>query len=123
MHELSLVRSLLAQVREAASPHADAAVDEVVISIGPLAGVEPLLFASAFESLTVNTVYCGTRLVIEKSPLRLNCQSCGYEFETEQVDFACTACASVRTRVIAGDGVILRRVVLREWQPEEAVPW
>ena len=122
MHEYSLVRSLLAQVREAASPHADEVVDEVVISIGLLAGVEPLLLASAFEFLSMNTAYCRTRLVIELSPLRLTCQSCGYEFETEQVDFVCPACASVRTRVIAGDGVILRRLVLREWQPEEAVP-
>lgn len=120
MHEYSLVRSLLTQVREAARPHVDSVLDEVVISIGPLAGVEPLLLASAFESLTTNTEYRGTRLVIEQPPLRLECQSCECGFETEQVDFVCPACASVRTRVIAGDGVILLRLVLRELQPEEA---
>jgi hydrogenase nickel incorporation protein HypA/HybF len=122
MHEFSIVRSRLVQVREAASPLAEAAVEEVVVSIGPLAGVEPMLFASAFELLTDNTPFRATRLVIEHSPLRLTCQDCGHDFETDGVAFACPACASVRTQVIAGDGIILRRLVLRECQPEEAVP-
>jgi hydrogenase nickel incorporation protein HypA/HybF len=122
MHEQSLVRALLAQVREAASRHADSAVEVVVVSTGPLSGVEPVLLAGAFERLTGDTPYRNTRLVIEPSPVQLSCQACGCEFETEQADLVCPACASARTRVLAGDGVILRRLVLRELQPEEAAP-
>ena len=51
MHEQSLVRALLSQVREACLPLPSSDAEEVVVSIGPLAGVEPLLVESAFELL------------------------------------------------------------------------
>lgn len=122
MHEYSLVRRLLAQVRETAGPHSDAAVEEVVITIGPLAGVEPLLVASAFEFLVCDTPFAATRLVIEQVPLRLTCAACDSEYKTMDVDFACPNCLSRNTRVTDGDGVMLRHLVLRELQPEESAP-
>jgi hydrogenase nickel incorporation protein HypA/HybF len=92
----------------------------VVIAIGPLAGVEPLLVASAFDLLTRDTDLAHARLVIQQVPLRLACQSCGSEHESEEVRFDCPSCASPRTQVLAGDATILRHIILRE--PEEATP-
>jgi hydrogenase nickel incorporation protein HypA/HybF len=120
MHEYSLVRALLEQVREAAAPHADADLKEVVISIGLLAGVEPVLVASAFASLVRDTAYSATQLVVEHTALRLLCQRCGCEYETMEVAFHCPVCSSVHTQVIDGDSVVLRRLVLSERQTEEA---
>ena len=120
MHESSLVRTLLAQVRETCQPYSPIDIDEVVIAIGPLAGVEPLLVASAFDLLTRETYLANVRLVIQQVPLRLACQSCGGEHESAEITFVCPSCASPRTLVIAGDGMILRHIILRE--PQEAVP-
>lgn len=120
MHESSLVRALLTQVREACQPHSPIDVDEVVIAIGPLAGVEPLLVASAFNLLTRDTDLEHARLVIQWTPLRLVCHSCGSEHESDEIGFVCQSCASPRTQVIAGDGMILRHIILRE--PQEAAP-
>ena len=120
MHESSLVRALLTQVREACQPHSPIDIDEVVIAIGPLAGVEPLLVASSFELLTRNTDLQHTRLVIQQVPLRLACRSCGGEHESNEICFCCPSCTSPRTQVIAGDGMILRHILLRE--PQEAAP-
>lgn len=120
MHEYSLVRGLLLQMHEAAAPHQDTIVDEVVVAIGPLSGVEPMLVAIAFENLTLGTPYSTTRLVIEQTPLELSCLTCECAFETLEVALACPSCKSARTRVIQGDEVVLRQLVLRELQPEES---
>jgi hydrogenase nickel incorporation protein HypA/HybF len=120
MHESSLVRTLLAQVREACQPYSPNDIDEVVVAIGPMAGVEPLLVASAFELITRATDLAHARLIIQHVPLRLACQSCGGEHESDEIRFACPRCASPRTRVIAGDGMILRHIILRT--PQEAAP-
>ncbi|HUE69702.1 MAG TPA: hydrogenase maturation nickel metallochaperone HypA [Pirellulaceae bacterium] len=122
MHEQSLVRDLLAQVRETAASSAGQ-VEEVLVAIGPLSGVEPLLVASAFEQLTQGTEMAGARLVIEETPLRLACRDCGAEFETGDIDFACPRCRSCRTRVVAGEHVILRSLVVCEPQSEEIASW
>ena len=120
MHESSLVRALLTQVREACQPYSPIDIEQVVIAIGPLAGAEPLLVASAFELLTRDTDLQHARLVIRQVPLRLACQSCGDEYESDEIRFICPGCASPRTKVVAGDGMILRHIIVRE--PQEAAP-
>lgn len=121
MHEQSLVRSLLAQVRQAASSAAGV-VEQVVVAIGPLSGVEPLLVAGAFDLLTQGTELADARLVIEETPLSLLCRDCGEEFETDEIDFACPRCGSRCTRVVSGEHVILRSIVVCVPQPEEIAP-
>lgn len=120
MHEQSLVRALLSQVRAACHPHRAEDAEEVVVAIGPLAGVEPLLVESAFELLTRDSDLAAARITIELTPLQLSCESCSDTFETGEIAFDCPHCGSLRTRVIAGDGMVLRRIVLRE--PEGASP-
>jgi hydrogenase nickel incorporation protein HypA/HybF len=66
MHESSLVRALLTQIREACQPHSPIDIHEVFIAIGPLAGVEPLLVASAFDLFTRDTDLQDARLVIQR---------------------------------------------------------
>jgi hydrogenase nickel incorporation protein HypA/HybF len=120
MHESSLVRCLLEQVRQACEPAPLAEIEEVVVSIGPLAGVEPLLVASAFDFVTRDTCLKQARLRIECVPLGLVCESCGSEWERDEIDFACPTCSSNRTRVLSGEGMILRHIVLKT--THEAVP-
>ncbi|HEX5103158.1 MAG TPA: hydrogenase maturation nickel metallochaperone HypA [Pirellulaceae bacterium] len=112
MHESSLVRSLLERVREVCEPAPLAEVEEVVVAIGPLAGVEPLLVASAFELQTRDTGLEQTRLRIEQVPLRLTCVSCGAAWERDEIEFACPACNCNQTRVVSGEGMIIRHIVL-----------
>jgi hydrogenase nickel incorporation protein HypA/HybF len=120
MHEQSLVRSLLAQVEQIAAKHRANEVDEVVIAVGSLAGFEPLLLASAFERLAASDLFRRTRLTIEHEPLTLVCQNCGDTFAPAEFVFTCPGCASQKTRVIRGEGVILKNVALRLPQLEEA---
>lgn len=118
MHEQSLVSALLAQVRQIAADHEADVVDEVVVEVGLLAGVEPLLMASAFERLATGTMFGKARLKIEQPALELRCRDCDWAFEVSDFALACPRCESGRTSVIRGDGLILRTVTLRTATPK-----
>jgi hydrogenase nickel incorporation protein HypA/HybF len=107
MHEMSLVEELLAQAECIAAEHRGQ-IEEVFVSVGPLAGVEPLLLQSAFETLAPT----GARLVIDEIALRVRCESCGQEFEPERLILVCPACESGNCKVLAGDALMLQCVTL-----------
>ena len=114
MHELSLVRSLLAQVSQIASDHGGGGVREICVQCGPLSGVEPALMLSAFESLRDDANWLRTALRIEEVPLQATCEACRHTFEPERFRFACPRCGSAQTRATSGEGVILESITLEE---------
>jgi hydrogenase nickel incorporation protein HypA/HybF len=120
MHEYSLIRALLRQVREIARQHAATAVTEVAVSTGPLSGVEPLLLASAFEHLAADDMP-GARLTIDEVPLIIACEECRRETSLMSIQFRCPGCGGGRTRVVGGEEVVLRHVAL-QMPAGEAVP-
>ena len=107
MHEMSLVEELLAQAERIAAEHRGQ-IEEVFVSVGPLAGVEPQLLQSAFDTLAP----AGARLVIDEIALRVRCESCGQEFEPERLRLDCPACESGNCKVLAGDALMFQRVTL-----------
>jgi hydrogenase nickel incorporation protein HypA/HybF len=117
MHELSLMKSLLEQVRHVAREHAATQIKEIRVTLGPLSGVEPLLLESAFASRAFGEIFEGARLTIDTVPLTIQCEACGRSSTLAEFDFHCPQCGSPATEVTAGDAVILQQVVL-EQRPE-----
>ena len=109
MHERSLVESLLEQVERYA---AGAAVEEVRLTLGPLAGVERSLLEDAYAQLAPGTAAAAARLVIDEVPLRAGCEACRGEFAPVRFDFVCPHCGSGRTRVLAGDALVLQSLTV-----------
>jgi hydrogenase nickel incorporation protein HypA/HybF len=110
MHEMSLVRSLLAQAEEIAAAEGGA-LRSVRVQVGPLSGVEGLLMRSAWEQ------WCAANgraieLQVEEVPLVARCSECGGEFEPVRFCFQCPACGGSETVAISGDGVILHSITL-----------
>jgi hydrogenase nickel incorporation protein HypA/HybF len=120
MHEYSLMQTLLAQVRDIARAQAAARVAEVSVTVGPLSGVEALLMESAFAQLAVDELFQGARLAIEPVPLTLACDSCRHHSSLMHIQFSCPLCGSTELRIIGGDAVILRYVVLDVPHVQEA---
>ncbi|MBI3864129.1 MAG: hydrogenase maturation nickel metallochaperone HypA [Planctomycetia bacterium] len=118
MHELSLVRSLLAQVNRIRSDRAGLAVDGVHVEVGPLSGVEPELLVSAFEQLAGDFGMTGTQLVIDEVPLMANCPSCG-TVTVEPVRIRCPICGDDGVTIVSGDEVRLQSVTIQCPEPEE----
>jgi len=113
MHEASLVRQLLDQVRRLADAERAQMVDCVEIELGPLSGVEAELVASAFRDQRAEFGWRQTELVIQEVPLIAECPDCGSRFEIVAFDFSCPRGCAARVRVVQGDGCILKRVALQ----------
>ena len=67
MHEYSLVQAMFDQIDEVVCARRAVAVRRVRVRIGPLAGVEPALFRTAYEVFRVKTVCADAPLEIDEA--------------------------------------------------------
>lgn len=118
MHELSLVKSLLAQVDRIRSDNGGLAVDGIHVEVGPLSGVEPVLLQTAFEQIAQEYGVAGARLVIDEVPLTARCKSCG-PVAVEPVRIRCPHCGNDDVQIVSGDEVRLNSVTIRCPEREE----
>jgi len=111
MHELSVARALLRQVERVAHTHgvdaASGTVRRVNLRIGALSGIEPDLLARAFPEVAQGSLAQGAVLTIEVVPVRVCCDDCGAEAGVAANHLVCPVCASARTRLVAGDELLL----------------
>jgi hydrogenase nickel incorporation protein HypA/HybF len=112
MHETSLVRSLIRQVRQLSAQHGGGQVSEVLLEIGPLSGVEPLLLQSAWREQTAETEFALTVLNTPEVPLTAECGACARQFEPVNFHFRCPHCQSGETHIVRGEGLMLQSITL-----------
>ena len=110
MHEYSLVKALLQRVEAEARAHQATAVHRVTVRIGPLAGVERTLFATAYEMCRAGTVCENADLVLNGEDVSWRCDVCGAEIPEGSV-LVCPAC-SLPARLAGGDALLLERIEL-----------
>lgn len=120
VHELSICQALLTQVAEVARRQGAEVVERITIELGPLSGVEPSLLSSAFSIMRLNGVASNATLHIESIGVSILCVECGAETATRANYLICRACGGLRTRVIAGDELCLRRIEMRMPQSDAA---
>ncbi len=112
MHELSVCQALIGQVEDIARQHCAATIRSVNVRIGPLSGVEAELLVQAFPLASAGTVAQDSRLVIERLPIRVRCESCGAESAAEPNKLVCGACGDWHTQLVSGDEMLLASVEL-----------
>jgi hydrogenase nickel incorporation protein HypA/HybF len=110
MHEYSLVEALLQQVEAEARSRNATAVRRIRVRIGPLAGVERRLFASAFDTCRGGTLCSGADLELADDPVAWCCEVCGARIPEGRA-LNCPAC-EWPARLTGGDALVLERVEL-----------
>jgi len=110
MHEMSICQALMDQVERIAGQQSASRVDSIVLSIGPLAGVEPDLLSRAFEIARLHTVAENAELEIKTGPIVVECRSCSASGEAEVNRLLCPACGDWQVNLIQGDELLLLRV-------------
>ncbi len=113
MHELSICQALLNQVTCISDTAGAGRVDRIVIEIGPLAGVEPGLLASAFLVMRTGGCAAEAALIIESAAIQVACDTCGSVSAALANRLVCAVCGGYRTRVISGEELRLLRVEIR----------
>ncbi len=112
MHELSVCLALVRRVQAIARDQGASAVEQIVLRIGPLSGVEPPLLRHAYPLAAAGTLAQGAELVIESAPVRVRCTVCGAETEVTPNRLLCGSCGEFRTRLLGGDEMLLVRLEL-----------
>lgn len=114
MHELGLAQGLVRQAVRIAAENDAKRIEEIVVRIGALAGVEADLFARAYEAARLGTAAEGAALVLEASPVEVRCCICGAIGRVEDGGFGCAGCGSRDVVMVAGDELLLVRLALSQ---------
>jgi hydrogenase nickel incorporation protein HypA/HybF len=120
MHELAMCQSLLGEVERIAAQHRASAVTEVVVTVGPLSGLEPQLLGRAFEIARCGTSAERATLVFEEMPVVVRCSICETETAVAANALLCGKCGTWRVELKSGDEMVLKRVELAGVAPNVA---
>lgn len=110
MHEMSICQGLLDQVERIAAEKGAKRVDSIVLSIGPLSGVEPELLSRAYEVAKLKTIAEYATLEIRTGPVVVECRSCGANGEAGVNRLLCPSCGGWQVDVLEGDELLLLRL-------------
>jgi hydrogenase nickel incorporation protein HypA/HybF len=120
VHEYALVQNLLDQVSIHAEARGATAVKCITVRLGELAGVDPELFAAAFDTFRVAGRCRGAQLVISRVEARWVCTQCGRFLERGAV-LRCPVC-QLPARLAEGDELLLQRIELEVAEPQILQP-
>ncbi|MGM0451808.1 MAG: hydrogenase maturation nickel metallochaperone HypA [Thermodesulfobacteriota bacterium] len=84
MHELPVTEKILDIVVKHAQTHRVSEIVTITLHIGELSDLENEWVQHYFDYLSKDTVAAGAKLVIERIPIVLKCNTCGHEFQTEK---------------------------------------
>jgi hydrogenase nickel incorporation protein HypA/HybF len=91
VHEYSIVKSLVRRVEQTARARGATVVRAVKVSVGELAGVEPELLRTAYETFREGTLCERAALEIVAWRASFSCPGCGRVFGAGDV-LRCAAC-------------------------------
>lgn len=112
MHELAVCQALLRQLEEIAQTQDATRVTQVVVQIGALSGVEPELLRQAYPVASAGSIADQAELILETTPIRVHCRTCGADSSASLNRLLCAACGDYHTELISGDELLLSHVEL-----------
>lgn len=119
MHELSIASGILEIVGDYVPADQRSAVKAVHVRVGALSGVVAESLEFSFAAITAGTPLQHAALVIHRVPVRIRCNGCQHEFETDVPLFLCPKCDSGETVMLTGNELQVVEIELED-QPAEA---
>jgi hydrogenase nickel incorporation protein HypA/HybF len=91
MHEYSLVEALITRVEQEARRRQALRVHALSVRVGELAGVDPELFRTAYETFREGTICAGVPLTVKHVPASWSCPRCNTSIARGAI-LRCPAC-------------------------------
>jgi len=110
VHELAVCQGLINEVERLALEYNAGRIDSIVLSIGPLSGIEPELLKRAFDIARLDSVAKDAELEIETGPVVVECRSCGASSEVQVNCLLCSSCGDWQVNMTQGDELLLLRL-------------
>jgi hydrogenase nickel incorporation protein HypA/HybF len=102
MHELSMAMEVIELVQHEADKNGVSDIEEILIEVGDLCGVEADIFQSALEMVVKDTLLENASVRIIRTPGKGKCSTCNMEFEMKnRLDF-CPDCGCFTSEVSGG---------------------
>ena len=122
MHEMSICQGLMSQVERIAKEQGAKRVDSILLSVGPLSGIEPQLLSQAYSVARMGTVAESAELEMEIGPVIVECRSCGASGEAEVNRLLCPSCGDWQVNLTRGDELLLLRLEVSDITPPSPPP-
>jgi hydrogenase nickel incorporation protein HypA/HybF len=102
MHELSLAMGVIELVQHEADKNGVSTIEEILIEVGDLCGVEADIFKSALEIVVKDTLLENASVNIIRTPGKGKCNACNLEFEMKNRLDLCPDCGCIASEVNGG---------------------
>jgi hydrogenase nickel incorporation protein HypA/HybF len=109
MHEYSLVEALVRRVEEEARRRGALAVHALSVRVGELAGVDPELFRTAYETFRAGTLCADAPLALSRVAATWSCPTCRRPIP-RGAPLRCGACDVPARLDDGGDALTLERI-------------
>ncbi len=102
MHELSLAMDVIELVQREAVKNGVSGIEEILIEIGDLCGVEADIFEPALRMVVKDTILENAVIKIDRIPGKGRCDSCNLEFEMKTFFDPCPHCQRFTSEITGG---------------------
>jgi hydrogenase nickel incorporation protein HypA/HybF len=106
MHEYSLVEALVRRVEEEARKRNATRIHGLRVTIGEMAGVDPELFHTAYETFRAGTLCEGAPLTVVRHAAAWACSGCGRPIARGE-PLRCSGCGAPAKLDARSDGLLL----------------
>lgn len=123
MHDFSISRQIAGHVVKKANEERASRVVEIRIRIGGLTHLNPEQLKFWLKEFFRETVAREAKIKIEKAPIIIQCESCGYEGEVEAAEkfnhfplftcIHCPRCQSTEIKIKTGKECLLERMKIK----------
>lgn len=114
MHEFGICRSILREVLHAATENGSRKVRRIRVRIGPLAALSATELRATMPLVSQGSLAENAEIITETPPLRVRCNDCNRETETELSQLRCGACDHSNVRPVNGDELLLVGIELAQ---------
>jgi hydrogenase nickel incorporation protein HypA/HybF len=102
MHELSLAMEVIELVQHEADKNGVSTIEEILIEVGDLCGVEADIFQSALEMVVKDTLLEDAVISIIHTPGKGLCSTCNKEFDMKNRLDICPQCQCFPSEISGG---------------------
>lgn len=102
MHELAIVEGIMKAAVPEAQKYGAKKILAIKLKIGELSGVVHQCIQEYFTFVSKDTMAENAEIIVEKIPITIRCQDCGYEGEIGKRKIRCPLCESAEIKLISG---------------------
>lgn len=102
MHELSVTKGVLKLCIEEGEKYKVNKINKIKIKVGELTGLVPNCIAYYFNIVSKGTIAEEAEIIVEKVPVTINCEQCGFEGELGKNKYYCPSCNGIKYKIIKG---------------------